>query len=857
MSGLSPLACAPSETNRVLHVDDDPDFADLTATFLERTDDSFEIETATSASEGLGRLAESDFDCVVSDYDMPGQNGIEFLKAVCEEYPDLPFILFTGKGSEEIASEAISAGVTEYLQKEGGTEQYTVLANRITNAIEYYRSRQLVDRSEKRLRKIIDSIPHLVYVVNEDGRYVLANEALVDFHNRSVEEIEGAKVDTVLSEHATERFFEKVTTVLETDSKQSFPEVEVTNQQGETRVFEAELRPYDYRGTEKRAVLGISTDVTERKARKQELKRHEAYLKESTDIVTVLDDDGTIKYESPAVARILGYEPGSLIGESGFDFIHPDDIDEVASAFYDLVAEPEGAVTVECRFRTVDDGWRWLEVRGTNQLDHPAIDGIVTNNRDITERKQREQELERASDLLEQTERIADVGGWEIDTETMEMYWTEHLFDLLGVDCTEEPSFPDALDAFDEEDRRVVETAVETAVSQGDSFDVETRFQRADGETRWLRIQGVPTVESESVVALRGAVQDITEHRERERDLEQIRAEYEELIDGMNDTAWVIKPDEGFVAVNDAAVETTGYSRAELLEMEPTDIDVGMSEAELVTRVEEMPTDGIQVFETAHETKDGERIPVEISSSLITYRGEAAILSVGRDISNRKERENQLEEFASIVSHDLRNPLSVAQSRLELVRTECSSDHLDNIEQAHDRMNTLIDDLLTLARDGDQGRTVEAVDLAAISEESWRHVETGGATLNTDLSRTIRADRGRLQQLLENLIRNSVEHGSTDSRSQTDDAVEHGGTAVTVTVGELADGFYVADDGIGIPGKQREQVLENGYSTLRDGTGLGLSIAKRIADAHDWKFTVAESADGGVRVEITNVECDG
>lgn len=125
---------------RVLHVDDDPDFTEMVSIFLEREDNRFEIVQATRASNGLDKLGEEAFDCVISDYKMPGCNGIEFLEKVRDECPDLPFILFTGKGTEEIASEAISAGVTDYLQKQRSTDCYTVLANAASNAIEHYRS---------------------------------------------------------------------------------------------------------------------------------------------------------------------------------------------------------------------------------------------------------------------------------------------------------------------------------------------------------------------------------------------------------------------------------------------------------------------------------------------------------------------------------------------------------------------------------------------------------------------------------------------------------------------------------------------------------------------------------------------
>lgn len=117
-----------SEPIQVLHVDDEPNLADLAATFLEREDDRLDVRTVLTPDDGWEILADVDIDCIVSDYEMPGQDGIEFLKAVREEYPDLPFILYTGKGSEDVASDAISAGVTDYLQKESGTDQYAILA---------------------------------------------------------------------------------------------------------------------------------------------------------------------------------------------------------------------------------------------------------------------------------------------------------------------------------------------------------------------------------------------------------------------------------------------------------------------------------------------------------------------------------------------------------------------------------------------------------------------------------------------------------------------------------------------------------------------------------------------------------
>lgn len=199
----------------------------------------------------------------------------------------------------------------------------------------------------------------------------------------------------------------------------------------------------------------------------------------------------------------------------------------------------------------------------------------------------------------------------------------------------------------------------------------------------------------------------------------------------------------------------------------------------------------------------------------------------------------RLDEFVSVVSHDLRNPLSVAVGRLELIRQECDNEHLDAIGRAHDRMETLISDLLTLAREGESAIGLTTVDLAELTQNSWGNVDTGHATLDVTLSGTIRADEGRLKQLFENLIRN---------------AIQHGGDGVTVTVGVSNGGFYVEDDGPGIPEEELDDVFAAGYSTSDSGTGFGLSIVKRVVEAHGWEITVTEGSDGGARFEITDVE---
>ncbi len=308
---------------------------------------------------------------------------------------------------------------------------------------------------------------------------------------------------------------------------------------------------------------------------------------------------------------------------------------------------------------------------------------------------------------------------------------------------------------------------------------------------------------------------------------------------------------EGVIRYESPAIERIfGFEPAELVGepvaeyFHPDDRDAVMAAFQDAVENDEYH---IESAEYRHETADGSYRWVEsVTSSKPTPDGYYIVNT--RDVSDRRAREEVLERtnerldaFASVVSHDLRNPLNVATGRLELAMEECDSEHLEPIETAHDRMIELIGDLLTLARAGSTADARESVWLADLLEECWETVETDDATLVPAVDGAVNADPSRLQQLLENLFRNAVVHGGED---------------VTVTVGELEDGsgFYVADDGPGIPADERERVLEWGYTTADDGTGLGLAIVKEVADAHGWRLSLSASDAGGTRVELTGVE---
>jgi PAS domain S-box-containing protein len=336
---------------------------------------------------------------------------------------------------------------------------------------------------------------------------------------------------------------------------------------------------------------------------------------------------------------------------------------------------------------------------------------------------------------------------------------------------------------------------------------------------------------------------------ERERELER----YEGIVEASGDPVYVVDADGRFRFVNDRLVEMSGYSERELIGeavsvvLPPDDVERG---EELIRSLLATPEEQA-TYEMCIVTADGERVHCENHISLLPFeerfRGTVGIV---RDIEQRKRRERELErknerleEFASVVSHDLRNPLNVVEGSLELAERKDDLSELDRARRGLEQMRNRIDDLLALAQAGEDVADLEALALEAVASDAWDAIDAPGTRLRVESDLTLQADEPQLRRLLENLFRNSVEHGATEE-------------GVAVTVGPIEPGpdaeggFYVADDGPGIPAERREAVFQRGHSTSETGTGYGLLIVKRIGAAHGWEVELTASATGGARFEF-------
>lgn len=313
--------------------------------------------------------------------------------------------------------------------------------------------------------------------------------------------------------------------------------------------------------------------------------------------------------------------------------------------------------------------------------------------------------------------------------------------------------------------------------------------------------------------------------------------------------------------VNDAFEETFGYDAdrvvgesvddyivppTEEAESEATELNGRLERGENVRR------------EVTRETADGLRhfilhvVPIRLDAENV------AGYAIYTDVTKRREREaalkrqnERLDEFASIVSHDLRNPLSVADGYVDLAAETSETDHLEKAAEALDRMDELVGDLLSLARQGESVGETAAVSIEALARDAWESVDTDDAELVVDGDATIDASPTRTRELLENVFRNSVEHGQRSSkRSERPLIVRVGKIEFRGDDERPGTGFFVEDDGCGLPEDEDDRLFESGFTTEQNGTGLGLAITKRIADAHGWDVRALAGESGGARFEF-------
>ena len=238
---------------------------------------------------------------------------------------------------------------------------------------------------------------------------------------------------------------------------------------------------------------------------------------------------------------------------------------------------------------------------------------------------------------------------------------------------------------------------------------------------------------------------------------------------------------------------------------------------------------------------------IQLTRSPLTKYGETygwAVLAQDVTVPERQRRElerqnERLDQFAKVISHDLRNPLAVIDGYTDLAEQTGEGRHFDTVHDTVAHMVTFLDELLLLSRQGEIVKELQPVPLVTVIEAVSEGIADDRLLVDVASNVIVMADENRLRQVLDNLLRNARDHNDDN---------------VAVKVGDLPDGFYIEDDGPGIPQDIRQNVFEAGFSTRSNGTGFGLAIIHDIVDAHGWRISVTEAATGGARFEITGVD---
>ncbi|PSQ39405.1 hypothetical protein BRD13_03090 [Halobacteriales archaeon SW_5_70_135] len=698
--------------------------------------------------------------------------------------------------------------------------------------------REARDRYQAAFEEAFDAM----VIFDDDARIVAANPRAADVYGHDRADVLGRSLEEFLSD---EFEFEK-----------QWMEFKQTGAQRDTATVVAAdgtERPVEYTATTDIVPgqhLLVVRDMSERRRRERSLERKRDMLRHAEQVAgvgAVEADPQTEEVRWTDGVRDIhdvaaDYEPDV---ESTFDFFLPSHREEVQQKFEQCL-ESRDPYDGEHQIRTADGEVRWVRFYAEPLEEEDGTLLIRGAVQDITERKHSRRRLRQEREQFEQFVENLPVGvfratldGEIIDTNStlQDIYNAESAAQLQ--DAGTYTLFPDDTDR-----EQLLDQIERTGQVKDERLEVET----LDGDDRSVRTT-LTLIEEDGTRYLEGVVQDVTERRELESRLRQV----ETVAESLNDPVYVIDEDGRFKYVNEALVELVGYAEERILGNTPAlikdDDAVEQAERQLGRLLSD---DGpeTETFEVTIQPKAGDPIACEDHMGVLPYEGDSFEGSVGilREITERKRRarelrreRDRLDEFAGVMSHDLRNPLNVAQGRLELAREDCESPHLDSVEEAHERMEELIEELLHLARQGEQVRELTPVALATLTEQCWQTVTTDEATIHVKTDKTVLADESRLSQLFENLFRN---------------AVQHAGESVTITVGELHSGrgFYVEDDGPGIPEDERADVFDAGYSSVEDGTGFGLNIVEQVARAHGWDVRVTDGSAGGARFEVTGVE---
>jgi PAS domain S-box-containing protein len=532
-------ADVPAATNplpvAVLIVDDDPSkrlglkaiLDPLACTTIE----------AGSGEEALRCVMAQDFAVILLDVRMPGMDGFETAAFIRKrrESEMTPIIFITAYSDDELGPYAgYVEGAVDFIYAPVSPHELrakvTFFANLYLKAAALASQSLAVQAAADRLRLLTDTTPVGIFETDLQGRFVYTNARWTEITGISSGEAIGLDWDTIAAAEENAGVFSELDPDPHPTRSQRRIGIRVPG--APPRVILSTWEPILSPDGHETGSVGTMADVTVSAGVEEERLRFRSLVQNSRDVIAVIDEGGVCTYISPAVTHISGYSPEELVGKSGFDYVHPDDLASVTSHIAAINADPTDTKTVEVRTRTKTGDWIWIEIRASNMLADASIQGIVLNFHDITERRVAADRIAATEHSLGQAQAISHFGSYEWDMVTDSLTWSDEQYRLLGLEPgTIEPELKDFTDAVHVDDRDEFAREIEACASTGSAFELDFRILRPDGVTRWIHGKGETTVENGTPVRLTGMSHDITGRKEAEDERARMVAKQRELTD--------------------------------------------------------------------------------------------------------------------------------------------------------------------------------------------------------------------------------------------------------------------------------------------------------------------------------------